>query len=448
MDRPCRRTRPIQIDPNIVSAQRTSQQLLALARRWVPVGTSAALLTLVRFMQTRSRSNPQAEKAFCDMLHEVSPQPPYADRRSVESALVSCATSLCADATAAHARAHGVQDVKALNAYFCDREEEVIMWLQQLDEQLSTAETTRDKQLCHIGYIHLHGAPHCCRAACCCDGLVSLLQQTALQTYALRPHGHTLTPCGARAGQLVLLFHWSMLNYAALVKILKKHGAHTAPAPATASRRHPRRPPTQTQRADKRSGMELKAPVLSNALRQPFSTTNVLSSLMAKCEAKARELNQVTGGLDQLIEACPQYQGLFLVKCVPQPSARMRGGAVPAAVLPACSSTRGVTGGARAGRRRRHWTCGQTCARAHRPPPRFLSRVSFVRFLAASASGPAQRAAAQTRSQHSRQTLRDKPAARATWHTVLQPRRAARQRVRVTQHRPPASTGRGRVPMR
>ena len=24
----------------------------------------------------------------------------------------------------------------------------------------------------------------------------------------------------------MLLFHWSMLNYAALVKILKKHGAH------------------------------------------------------------------------------------------------------------------------------------------------------------------------------------------------------------------------------
>jgi len=29
----------------------------------------------------------------------------------------------------------------------------------------------------------------------------------------------------ALAGQLVLLYHWSMLNYAALVKILKKHGA-------------------------------------------------------------------------------------------------------------------------------------------------------------------------------------------------------------------------------
>jgi hypothetical protein len=33
----------------------------------------------------------------------------------------------------------------------------------------------------------------------------------------------------APAGQLVLLFHWSMLNYAALVKILKKHGTLSPP---------------------------------------------------------------------------------------------------------------------------------------------------------------------------------------------------------------------------
>jgi hypothetical protein len=50
-----------------------------------------------------------------------------------------------------------MQDVKRLNGYFCDKEEEVVIWLQQLDEQLSSAETLRDRQLCHIGYIHLHG---------------------------------------------------------------------------------------------------------------------------------------------------------------------------------------------------------------------------------------------------------------------------------------------------
>ena len=51
------------------------------------------------------------------------------------------------------------QDVKRLNGYFCDKEEEVVIWLQQLDDQLAAASTIREKQLCHIGYIHLHGAP-------------------------------------------------------------------------------------------------------------------------------------------------------------------------------------------------------------------------------------------------------------------------------------------------
>jgi hypothetical protein len=64
------------------------------------------------------------------------------------------------------------------------------------------------------------------------------------------------------------------------------------------------------------SGVELKAPVLSNALKQPFSTTGMLSSLMAKCEAKSRDLEITTGGLETLLTSCPQYQGLFLIKCV------------------------------------------------------------------------------------------------------------------------------------
>eukprot|EP00892_Ulva_mutabilis_P003884 jgi/Ulvmu1/1868/UM012_0024.1 len=151
-------------------------------------------------------SDPQAERKFLQMLHE---------------------------------------DVRRLNDYFCEKEEEVVIMLQQLDEQTSAATTDREKQLCHVGYIHLHG-------------------------------------------QLVLLFHWSMLNYTALIKILKKH--------------------------DKVSGVELKEPVLSNALKQPFSTTGMLSSLMAKCEQKAKELESTTGGLDTLLRTFPQYECLFLIK--------------------------------------------------------------------------------------------------------------------------------------
>ena len=37
--------------------------------------------------------------------------------------------------------------------------------------------------------------------------------------YSLVPTTRLLT-----AGEMVLLLHWSMLNYAAVVKILKKHG--------------------------------------------------------------------------------------------------------------------------------------------------------------------------------------------------------------------------------
>lgn len=69
--------------------------------------------------------------------------------------------------------------------------------------------------------------------------------------------------------------------------------------------------------ADKHTGITLKAPFLSNALKQPFSTTGVVSSLMQKCEAMAQQLNESTGGLETLMQNCPQYEGLLLMKCVP-----------------------------------------------------------------------------------------------------------------------------------
>jgi len=36
---------------------------------------------------------------------------------------------------------------------------------------------------------------------------------------------------------------------------------------------------------------------------------------MAECERKANSLNAKTGGLDSLVRSCPQYEGLFLMKC-------------------------------------------------------------------------------------------------------------------------------------
>ena len=68
-------------------------------------------------------------------------------------------------------------------------------------------------------------------------------------------------------GELVLLEHWVSLNYTALVKILKKH--------------------------DKRSTLSLRSPFLVSVLQQPFYSTEVLSQLVTKTEARFRTLNAV-----------------------------------------------------------------------------------------------------------------------------------------------------------
>ena len=65
-------------------------------------------------------------------------------------------------------------------------------------------------------------------------------------------------------GELVLLEHWCSLNYAALVKILKKH--------------------------DKRSSLSLRLPILVNVLRQPFYSTEILSQLVRSTETRFHTL--------------------------------------------------------------------------------------------------------------------------------------------------------------
>lgn len=51
-----------------------------------------------------------------------------------------------------------LQDIENLNQYFCEKEEELVIMLQHLDEQMKAAQTPEQLQLCHVGYIHLHGA--------------------------------------------------------------------------------------------------------------------------------------------------------------------------------------------------------------------------------------------------------------------------------------------------
>lgn len=99
------------------------------------------------------------------------------------------------------------------------------------------------------------------------------------------------------------------LNYAALVKILKKHGApqppgsrplaalpRAAPPPALADPEMARlngasshaslSPLTPRPSTDKHSALALKVPFLVSVLRQPFYSTEVLSLLVARTEER------------------------------------------------------------------------------------------------------------------------------------------------------------------
>jgi len=67
-------------------------------------------------------------------------------------------------------------------------------------------------------------------------------------------------------GELVLLEHWTNLNYAALVKILKKH--------------------------DKRSSLALRSPFLRNVLQQPFYSTEVLTAMIGRAEQRFRAIEE------------------------------------------------------------------------------------------------------------------------------------------------------------
>jgi len=80
-------------------------------------------------------------------------------------------------------------------------------------------------------------------------------------------------------GELVLLEHWCSLNYAGLVKILKKH--------------------------DKRSSLSLRAPILNSVLRQPFYSTEILSELVRSTEARFHLISQRLKEAGEALEPPP-----------------------------------------------------------------------------------------------------------------------------------------------
>mmetsp|Transcript_37329 Transcript_37329/g.83055 ORF Transcript_37329/g.83055 Transcript_37329/m.83055 type:complete len:323 (+) Transcript_37329:409-1377(+) len=114
------------------------------------------------------------------------------------------------------------EDLNRFNSFFIDQEESAVIKLQALTDELQRATTAEQLQEHKARLVHFHG-------------------------------------------EMVLMLHWSLINYSAIVKILKKH--------------------------DKRTGVLLRAPYLANVLHQPFYSTSVLSRLVKKAE----ELVQQTG---------------------------------------------------------------------------------------------------------------------------------------------------------
>lgn len=130
------------------------------------------------------------------------------------------------------------EELKKFNEFFMNSEEEIVMKEGSFDDLLRRNEE-------HIASVSAAGGYD---ADCLANDSV-LCQKFA--------NFH---------GELVLLEHWINLNYAALVKILKKH--------------------------DKRSNISLRSPFLMNVLQQPFYSTEVLLAMIGRAEDKFRSIEQ------------------------------------------------------------------------------------------------------------------------------------------------------------
>lgn len=124
------------------------------------------------------------------------------------------------------------EDMKKFNQFFMDKEEDAIIKLQALTEEVSRLKTSSD---------------------------VSRLQR--VQAELINFHG-----------EMVLLLHWSILNFSAVKKIIKKH--------------------------DKCARHALKDRVLQSLLNQPFVSTQNLNTLVKLVESQVQEVFELTSALD------------------------------------------------------------------------------------------------------------------------------------------------------
>lgn len=129
-------------------------------------------------------------------------------------------------------------ELKKFNKFFMDREEEIVMKEAQLQQIFDQNE----------------------------ERIASAFAAGAYNNECLTADTQLCQRFANFHGELVLLEHWTNLNYAALVKILKKH--------------------------DKRSNVALRSPFLVNALQQPFYSTEVLTAMIGRAEERFRAIEQ------------------------------------------------------------------------------------------------------------------------------------------------------------
>jgi hypothetical protein len=154
-----------------------------------------------------------------------------------------------------------VQDLCRFNRFFMDKEEDAVIKLQALADRIAGAQgSENDAQELKAALVDFHGETPALWAGLWATRLLCWPQACA-ELFACWGWPHLPRPvstlmgwstgdclCGdcvmgawfmadvcaavfSCAGEMVLLLHWSLLNYAAVVKILKKHGEGTS-APA------------------------------------------------------------------------------------------------------------------------------------------------------------------------------------------------------------------------
>jgi len=129
-------------------------------------------------------------------------------------------------------------DVTRFNDYFMDKEELAVMKLERAAEEVQKLKREID-----AGF-------HASQAS-----KASSLMQKLVDFH----------------GDLVLTLHWSLINFSALSKILKKH--------------------------DKRTGVKIRAPYLTSVLQQPFNSTNIMSRLVKRAEELVEDAGRLIHSL-------------------------------------------------------------------------------------------------------------------------------------------------------